>query len=159
MSEFEDIYAAYFSDVFRYARSLTLDENQAEELTEETFFRALRSLNRFRGDCEVRVWLCRIARNLFYDEKRRRQHLQEEEPPETLPDKRDFTGELMDRQTALDLHRILHGLPEPYKEVFSLRIFGELGFADIGSLFGKSAHWACVTYHRAKEKIQKEMEK
>ena len=159
MSEFEDIYAAYFSDVFRYARSLTLDENQAEELTEETFFRALRSLNRFRGDCEVRVWLCRIARNLFYDEKRRRRHLQEEEPPETLPDKRDFTGELMDRQTTLDLHRILHGLPEPYKEVFSLRIFGELGFGDIGSLFGKSAHWACVTYHRAKEKIQKEMEK
>lgn len=56
------------------------------------------------------------------------------------------------------IHRVLHGLPEPYKEVFSLRVFGQLPFEDIRSLFGGTANWACVTYHRAKSKIQREME-
>lgn len=158
MSEFEALYDAYFSDVYRYARSLTMDEHLAEELTEETFFRAMRSLGTFRGDCEVRVWLCRIAKNLFLTEARKRQRIVGNETLlEAAPDSRDLITEMLDRQTTLRLHRILHGLPEPYKEVFSLRVFGELPFAEIGSLFGKSAHWACVTYHRAKEKLQKEM--
>ncbi len=65
---------------------------------------------------------------------------------------------MLDRERALAVHRVLHSLPEPYKEVFTLRVFGQLSFGDIGGLFGKTANWACVTYHRAKEKIQSEME-
>ena len=65
MEDFESIYRDYFGDVFRYLRSLTLDESRAEDLTQETFLRAMRSLSSFRGECEVRVWLCRIAKNLI----------------------------------------------------------------------------------------------
>lgn len=154
MNHFEQIYRAYFSDVFRYARSLTLDEQAAEELTAETFFRAMRSLSAFRGECEIRVWLCRIAKNLYFSQQKRQRRF---DPLDELPeqaDSRDLEGDLADRQTALAVHRILHDLNDPYKEVFSLRVFGELSFREIGGLFDKSEHWACVTFHRAKEKIQ-----
>ena len=65
--------------------------------------------------------------------------------------------QIMDAQQAMAVHRVLHDLPEPYKEVFSLRVFGQLSFGDIGSLFGRTANWACVTYHRARQKIRDEM--
>lgn len=158
MNDFEEIYRTYFSDVFRYARSLAMDEQTAEELTAETFFRAMRSLSSFRGECEVRVWLCRIAKNLWLTEQKKKTRFAGDVSAlEALPDGRDFAADLDDKQTALELHRILHGIEDPYKEVFSLRVFGELSFREIGGIFGKSEHWACVTYHRAKEKIQKEM--
>lgn len=156
MDDFERIYKAYFSDVYRYAVSLTMDRPAAEDLTEETFFRAMRALPGFRGECEVRVWLCRIAKNLWMTERKKRAR-ECGEPPEELPAEGDFTRTAEDRDAALRVHRALHTLEEPYKEVFSLRIFGELSFGEIGALFGKTDHWACVTYHRAKEKIQKEM--
>ena len=155
MNDIESIYRDYFSDVFRYTRSLTLDENRAEELTQETFFRAMRSLPSFRGDCEIRVWLCRIAKNLYLNEQKKQNHSSAGELPEDLADESNFMEEFTDRETAMELHRILHRMEEPYKEVFSLRVFGEMSFRDIGDLFGNSEHWACVTYHRAREKLRR----
>lgn len=64
----------------------------------------------------------------------------------------------MDRDTAFEIHQFLYAMEEPYKEVFSLRVFGELPFEKIGKLFGKSAGWARVTYYRAKQKILTHME-
>lgn len=159
MSGFEEIYETYFSEVFRYTRSLTLDEHRAEDITEETFFRAMKALPSFRGDCEIRIWLCHIAKNVWLSEKKREGRYDDgdEEKLSALPSGEDITDTLSDKDTALTLHRVLHGIGEPYREVFSLRVFGELSFGEIGSLFEKSEHWACVTYHRAKEKIQKEM--
>ncbi len=156
MNDFESIYRDYFGDVFRYLRSLTLDEHRAEDLTEETFFRAMRSLSSFRGECEVRVWLCRIAKNLWLNEQKK-QNRCAGELPEELADSIDFIEEFTDRETAMELHRILHRMEEPYKEIFSLRVFGEMSFRDIGELFGKSEHWACVTYHRARERLRHEL--
>jgi len=158
VSEFEEIYRTYMTDVYRYARGLTLDERWAEEVTQETFFRAMRSLHNFRGECEVRVWLCHIAKNIVRTEQRRRGRYTEDDTAlQELTEPVDLTELVADRQTALSLHRLLHRMEEPYKEVFSLRVFGELSFAQIGELFGRTDHWACVTFHRAKEKIQKEM--
>lgn len=156
MNDFESIYRDYFGDVFRYLRSLTLDEHRAEDLTEETFFRAMRSLSSFRGECEVRVWLCRIAKNLWLNEQKK-QNRCAGELPEELADSTDFIEEFTDWETAMELHRILHRMEEPYKEIFSLRVFGEMSFRDIGELFGKSEHWACVTYHRARERLRHEL--
>ncbi len=153
MNDFERIYRDYFTDVFRYTRSLTLDELRAEELTEETFFRAMRSLSSFRGECEVRVWLCRIAKNLYLNEQKKQSRCSAE-LPEELADSTDFIAEFTDRETAMELHRLLHRMEEPYKEIFTLRVFGEMSFREIGSLFGRSEHWACVTYHRAREKLR-----
>ncbi len=157
MGSFEEIYNTYFRDVFRYVRSLSGSEAIAEEVTEETFLRAMLSLGSFRGDCDIRVWLFRIAKNCWLNEQKKQSRMVSEDAvPERASDDR-VEDALTDKESALAIHRILHGLEEPYKEVFSLRVFGELSFRQIGEIFGKSEHWACVTYHRAKEKIRKEL--
>lgn len=148
----------YYEDVFRFLRGLSADEHLAEELTQETFYRALKARDSYRGDADVRIWLCSIAKNLYYTQyKRQKRFVSEEEMEEYQTEDKNFLDIIADRETALRVHRILHDLQEPYKEVFSLRIFGELPFKDIGELFGKSQHWACVVYHRAREKIRESM--
>jgi RNA polymerase sigma-70 factor (ECF subfamily) len=141
--DFETIYKTYFSDVNRYALSLTRDSSRAEEITEETFFRALRTLSSFRGECEIRIWLCHIARNIWLTEQKKRERLDVDEIPEELPEDDDFTEKIADRQEALEIHRVLHDLEEPYKEVFALRAFSDLSHQQIGLLFDKTDAWAC----------------
>ena len=158
MTEFETVYRQHFSYVERYLLALCHDAHLAEELTAQVFFQALKALPGFRGDCDIRTWLCAMAKNTYLSHKRK------EKPTEDIdelriPDPRQEIEErIQDRQQAMSIHRVLHTMPEPYKEVFSLRIFGQLSFEDIGSLFGKTANWACVTYHRARQKIRDEME-
>ncbi len=158
MTEFETVYRTYFRDVELYLRAICKDELLAEELTEQVFFKALKALPKFRGDCDIRTWLCAMGRNCYLS------HLRKYKPSENIdelqiPDPRASIEErITDRSQALAIHRVLHDLPEPYKEVFSLRIFGQLSFEDIGGLFGRTANWACVTYHRARQKIQEQME-
>ena len=158
MTEFESIYRRYFRDVELYLRAVCRDASLAEELTEQVFFQALKALPKFRGDCDIRTWLCAMARNAYLS------HLRKHKPTEDIdelqiPDpRRSVEEKIEDKEQAMAIHRVLHDLPEPYKEVFSLRVFGQLSFEDIGSLFGRTANWACVTYHRARQKIMKEME-
>lgn len=153
------VFEQYYEDVFRFLRGLSADEHLAEELTQETFYRALKSVDSYRGEADMRIWLCSIAKNLYYTQYKKQKRLAtEEDIEEYQAEDKNFLDIIADRETALQIHRILHELQEPYKEVFSLRIFGELPFKDIGALFGKSQHWACVTYHRAKERIREEME-
>ena len=149
--DFEAVYRRYFADVYRYALALSRDEVMAEEVTQETFFRALSAIDRFRGDCQMRVWLCQIARNQYRTLCREREHYGESvgEPGDT-----GVEEGFADRDAARRLHQLLHDLPEPYKEVFSLRTFGELPFAQIGELFGKTESWARVTYFRARQKLK-----
>lgn len=159
MDDFDEIYNAYFNDVFLYLRSISRDASLAEELTQEVFFKALRSLNKFRGDCDMRVWLCQIARNEYYSwcRKNGRVELSDtgelEDSAKELSSRVRFEEKLEDGETALSIHKILHALEEPYKEVFSLRTFGELSFKQIAELFGHTESWARVTYHRARLKI------
>lgn len=159
MDKSDIVFEQYYEDVFRFLRGLSADEHLSEELTQETFYRAWKSLDSYRGDTELRIWLCSIAKNLYYTQyKKQKRFVSEEDMEEYQAEEKSFLDIIADRETALQIHRILHDLQEPYKEVFSLRIFGELSFKDIGTLFGKNQHWACVTYHRAKERIQKEIE-
>ena len=154
MEDFEAVFRAYYDDVFRFLRGLTASENLAEELTQETFFRAFRSIEQYRGESELRVWLCSIARNLYYSHCRKEKHLTGDEVPrDYAADGADLTDLIADKELAFQLHKVLHTMREPYKEVFSLRVFGELSFSEIGALFDKSGHWACVTFHRAKSMI------
>ncbi|MCI8381605.1 MAG: RNA polymerase sigma factor [Lachnospiraceae bacterium] len=145
----------YYEDVLRFLRGLSRDEYLAEELAQETMFRAIKSIRTFNGDCELRVWLCTIAKNLFFTYCKRQKRLSYEETCENFEAEEElFVQIIEDREMAFRVHRILHDMKEPYKEVFSLRIFGELSFREIGELFQKSEHWACVTYHRARGMIQ-----
>lgn len=158
MTGFEALYRRYFEDVFRFLRGLTCSEHLAEELTEETFFRAMKSLDKFRGDCDEFVWLCQIAKNCYFTHLQREKRNAGEEPLEHLASEHDMAQLLEDKDMAFRLHKILHELKDPYKEVFSLRVFGELPFKQIAALFGKTEHWACVVYHRAKNTIRQRLE-
>lgn len=157
----EELYRTYFDIVYRYIRSISQDGALAEEVTQETFFKALEKIDQFRGDCDVRVWLCQIAKNTLYDHlKKQKKQLLGDEKLEKIE---SAGGELLEeklaqRSQAMEIHKVLHRLSEPYKEVFSLRIFGELTFREIGMLFGKSENWARVTYYRARVKIGEELE-
>ncbi len=157
MQDFDEIYRQNFTDVYKFAVSLCRDPVLAEEITQETFFKALRQIDRFKGESRLSTWLCRIARNVYIDHTRRRE-LAGDPLLEQLPDGGDLTDRLADKEAAYAIHKALHGLSEPYKEVFWLRTFGELPFAKIGELFGKSESWARVTYYRAKVKIKEEIQ-
>lgn len=155
MTDFTDVYNKYFRDVYRYALALTKNESLAEELTQETFFKALKSIEQFDGRCRLYVWLCQIAKNTYFTMYRKEIRQQQELE---LQDSFSFEDKLLNKETAFDIHKVLHRLEEPYKEVFSLRTFGELSFRQIGQLFNKTESWARVTYHRAKIKIREELE-
>ena len=156
----EELYRTYFDIVYRYIRSISQNGSLAEEVTQETFFKALKKADQFRGDCDVRVWLCQIAKNTLYDHlKKQKKQLLGDEKLEKIE---SAGGELLEeklaqRSQAMEIHKVLHRLSEPYKEVFSLRTFGELNFREIGMLFGKSENWARVTYYRARVKIREEL--
>lgn len=154
MTDFQEVYDLYFKDVYKYALSLSRDPDIAEEVTQETFFKALKSIDSFRGQCRLYVWLCQIAKNTYFTYAGKQ--------PKAAAEREVSSGETMEeklltKETAFEIHKLLHNLPEPYKEVFSLRVFGELSFSQIGELFGKTESWARVTYHRARLKIKEEL--
>ena len=156
MSELAEIYRIYFDDVYRYLLALSHDAQLAEELTSETFCRAMRALPGFRGACDIRVWLCQIAKNLYYSQLRREKRLAPLEDCRIAEERHE--EELEDHSEAARIQELLHALREPYKEVFMWRVYGEKSFRDIGALFGKTENWACVTYHRAKRMIREGLE-
>ena len=154
----EKLYEAFYMKVFSYVMTLAKDQDDAMEITQETFFRAITTDKEFRGESESYTWLCAIAKNIFIDEKRRQSRQAEVEDVERPDTKNNIEKELVDKETSIRIHRILHTLDEPYKEVFQLRTFGELSFNEIGSIFGKTESWARVTYHRARLKIRERMD-
>lgn len=156
VNEFEEVYRLYFRDVYRYCLALTRDEQMAEEVTQETFFKALRAIDQFDGKCRLYVWLCQIAKNTYFSIQRKKRD--RSELPEDIPSGESLEERLLTKEAAFEIHQILHRLEEPYKEVFSLRTFGELPFRQIGELFGKTESWARVTYHRARLKIKEELQ-
>ena len=155
----EKLYEAFYMKVFSYVMTLTSDREAAKEITQETFFRAISTEHSFRGESDSYTWLCAIAKNLFIDEKRRHSRFEQVELEEQQDTGKSFEKSLMDSDTSIRVHRVLHEMEEPYKEVFQLRIFGELSFKEIGSIFGKTETWARVTYHRARIMIKERMEK
>lgn len=153
--DFEEIYRAYFKDVYRYVCGLSADAVIAEEVTQESFAKALKAVDRFDGRTDVRAWLFSIAKNTYYSYCRKKK---ESVMEDTVVTDVSLSERLVDKETAFFIHQYLHNMDEPYKEVFYLRVFGELPFKKIGLLFGKSDDWARVTYYRAKKQIMAYME-
>lgn len=156
MTQDEKLYEVYYMRVFSYAMTLSGERSQAEEITQETFFRAFSKRSGFRGESDEATWLCAIARNLFLDEKRRQGRMApiQQEMPDAGPGVEQIAA---DRDASFRIHMALHGVEEPYREVFELRVFGELSFREIGAIFSKTENWAWVTYHRARLKLQERM--
>lgn len=157
--DFEAIYKEHFFSVYKYILSLCRDTSLAEEVTQETFYRAMESFHRFRGDSSVFVWLCQIGKNTYYRHARRQKRFSPEIPADVPETSRvSMEAHLFDREDARLLHRLLHDLPEPHKEVFTLRTFGELPFSQIGELFGKTDNWARLVYYRAKNELRRKFD-
>ena len=154
---FEELYKQYFNDVYRYILKLSSSHQLAEEITSDTFFKAMRSIDSFRGDCDVRVWLCQIAKNCYYSHLKKQSKINPLD--DTSPDDSESISDiLIAKSDAERIKKALHEIEEPYKEVFMWRVFADLSFRQIGQMFGKTENWACVTYHRAKSKILKKLE-
>lgn len=155
MEKFDEVYRLYASDVYRYILGLSRNEALSKDILQNTMLKAFTHADSFRGESSVKTWLCGIAKNEYLNSVRR-------SDSRNLPlDEADYTADeniehrFNDRFQALEIHRILHKLDEPYKEIFSLRVFAELKFADIAAIFGWSENRARVTFYRAKEKIIK----
>ena len=154
--DFEQLYTSYYMQVYSFVISSARNRDIAEEITQQTFFKAMTASRKYQGNSSEFTWLCAIAKNLLTDEFRRQAR------SATL-ESEDVSGANLENafvreDSAFAIHLVLHHLEEPYKEVFQLRVFGELAFQKIGLLFGKTENWARVTYHRARLKIQERME-
>lgn len=133
MEDFEEIYIQYFDSVYRYVISLCRNETVAEEITQETFFKAMQHIDKFEGKCRLYVWLCQIAKNtLITYAKKQKWYISENNIDLSQKTENSPESEFLDKETARAIHKLLHQLDEPYKEVFSLRVFGELPFSQIG---------------------------
>lgn len=161
VTEIEKIYRTYFRDVLLYIRRLSNDDHIAEEITSETFYKAMRSIDSFRGDCDIRVWLCQIAKNCYYTYLKKQRWVDSIEDAilADISSQDETVEERLSRQDeAMQIQKILHDISDPYKEIFMWRVFAELNYKQIGRLFGKSENWACVTYHRARNMIRERLE-
>lgn len=153
MLDFEMVFRENNQFVFRFLMKLCGDVSLAEELTQETFFRAYMNLSVLRNEDKVAVWLCQIAKNTYFawfNEQKRKQPISQPISENSTPDIAELFEE---KELAGRAFSVLHALEEPYKEVFMLSVFGGLSLKDISAMFGKSESWARVTYYRAKQKI------
>lgn len=156
MESLEEIYQKHARTVYAYLLGRTRNQDLAEELTQETFFQAVRTIDTFRGDSKLSTWLCGIARNLWLA------HLRESRKSQSLEEMEEMAGaaspeeELSLQWDNLEILKLLHGLKEPLREVMYLRLIGNLTFAQIGEIMGKSENWTRVNYYRGKERIRRE---
>ena len=152
----ERLYNAYYMRVFSYVMTLAGERHLAEEITQEAFFRAFANAGSFRGESDEVTWLCAIAKNCFLDSRRKQRRA--EPISEELPAReRGVEQQAVERDSSFRIHLALHALEEPYREIFELRVFGELSFRQIGTIFGRTENWARVTYHRARLKLRERM--
>lgn len=156
--QLEALYESYFLDVYRYATALCGDRTQAEDIAAETFLKALESLDSYRGDAHIRVWLCQIAKNIWHSRLRKDGKLHftaDELPAASIPGPAE---QVVNADAVQRIQMLFESLPEPQRSIFSLRVFGQLSFRQIAAVYGKTENWACVTYHRARSKIREQME-
>ena len=156
---FEEIYAQYFKQVYSFILSLSRNTYTAEEITQETFFRVMENPDAFQGKSSINTYLCSIARNLYVSSVRKHKYESQDTELESKSDGTDIEDALIKRDMEQKIHLLLHHMEEPYKEVFTLRVLGELSYREIGEVFGRKEGWARVTFHRAKIKIQQLMQK
>ena len=156
MQDIEEIYIKYFETVKRYLFCLTNNNDTAEELTQETFYRAVQKIGTFKGECKISVWLCKIARNIWYDELKKNKRIENmsEEQLNLITDGNNIEEMFIQKDERKELYKKLEKLDEQTRKVIYLRITGELSFKEIGNILNKTESWARVTFYRGKEKLK-----
>ncbi len=155
--EFEEIYELYFKDVYIFLLNLTRNKTIAEDITQDTFYKALKKIDTYNDKNGVKPWLFTIAKNTYFTEYNRRKLFSKNEVNDQTQFESDILDDIVVKEQSDEILKILHELSEPYKEVFLLRHFGELSFEKISKIFNKGESWARVTYHRAKRQIIEKM--
>lgn len=139
--------------------TLCRNESLAEELTQETFYQAVKSVERYDGTCRVSTWLCQIGKHMWQRELRRQRRpvtLTADAGENVVSPVKTPEEQITERETVIDVMKRIHALPELEKQVVLLRINMELPFREIGEILGKSESWARVTFFRAKQKLREE---
>ena len=156
MQDIEQIYKEYFETVNKYLFCLTHNNDISEELTQETFYRAVKKINTYKGNCKMQVWLCQIAKNLWYDQCRKNKKMADiPEDEMTIGQAINFTEEqAIANDEKISLYKKMQKLDEKTREVMYLRITGELSFKDIGTILNKTENWARVTFYRGKNQLK-----
>lgn len=159
MQNMEEIYKEYSTTVYKYLFCLTQNKDISEELTQETFALAVEDIKRFRGECKLSVWLCQIAKHLWYKElkkKKKNVNISFEEIKDTVWDNESLEETICEKEEKLKLFKDMQKLDEKSREVMYLRMVGNLSYEEIGEVLGKTANWTRVTFYRAKQKIREE---
>lgn len=141
-----EVLCAEYEAVYHYALSICRNETEAQDLTQETFLKAMNAVESFKGNSSLYTWLCAIAKNLWINrcKKQSREIIPENIAEMGQDDQPSIEQQVADKETAMHIHKILHNMNEPYKEVFSLRVFGQLSFSEIAKLF---SFISCVGYY------------
>lgn len=152
----ENVYREYSKMIYKYLLSKVHNENIAEEITQETFYRAVTAADKFDYSCKVSTWICSIAKNTYFEYIRK--NPQNEELKDDFINQFNLEESYIEVESRLNILSAIHTMPEPAREILYLRLFSDLSFREIGKIMDKSEEWARVTYYRAKLKLRKEIE-
>ena len=157
----EEIYKEYSKIVYNYLLSFTCNSELAEELMQETFYSAVKNINKFRNECSMKTWLCRIAKNKWIDYLKK-SNISNEISIDEIEEKfilvNSFEEEFSNKDNVIDLYKKIHKFDEKTREVIYLRIRADLSFKEIGEIMGETENWARVTFYRAKVKLKEEFD-
>ncbi len=153
--QMEELYQKNAVTVYKYLYTLTRDSMLAEDLTQETFYQAIKGIDAFRGDCKISVWLCQIAKRLWYKELQKKSKYVTEEIKDTIPSQENIERRYVQNAEKIEMFRLMHHLDDLTREVMYLRLAGELKFAEIADIMGRTESWARVTYYRGKQTLMK----
>ncbi|CDC31072.1 putative RNA polymerase sigma factor [Clostridium sp. CAG:508] len=156
MQNMEEIYKEYFETVKKYLFCLTHNNDIAEELTQETFYKAVKNIHTFKDDCKISVWLCKIAKNTWLDSIKKNKNIKDMADNELFEiESLETTDEtVISNQGKLELYKKIQKLDEKTRDVIYLRITGDLNFKEIGDIFNKTENWARITFYRGKQKLK-----
>ena len=155
MQDMEQIYKQYFETVNKYLFCLTHNSDISEELTQETFYRAVKKINTFKGDCKMSVWLCQIAKNLWYDELKKNKKIENiGDEMFSIQSEDKIEDKVVLNERKIELYKKIQKLDKQTREVIYLRITGELSFKEIGDILNRTENWARVTFYRGKQKLK-----
>ncbi len=155
MNEIKEAYEKYFKDIYAFILHLSNNADIALDVTQETFYKAIKSIDKFKGTCTLKVWLFQIAKNTYFSSLKKIKNYSDD--IDNIKANIDIPKLIVNKEQTLLIYKIIHQLEEPKREVFMLHMFGELSFLEISQIFKKSETWARVTFYRAKLKIKEKL--
>lgn len=154
MQNMDEIYEECFETVYKYLFCLTHNSDISEELTQETFYRAVKKIDTYNGKCKISVWLCQIAKHLWYNQCRKNKRIVDTDETFDIEDPQNLEEQIIAGEEKVSLYKKMQNLDEKTREVMYLRLTGELSFKEIGEILGKTENWARVTFYRGKSKLK-----